>query len=77
MKQFTLFFFVVAVVFITMGYMEIYLSSLKNEKVIEYRYVPRSIYDDIGTIEISEKYNDLFEITDPIFERRNLYSNLV
>lgn len=77
MKQFTLFFFILAVVFITMGYMEIYLSSLKNEKVIEYRYVPRSIYDDIGTIEISDKYNDLFENTDPIFERRNLYSNLV
>jgi hypothetical protein len=77
MKQFTLFFFILAVVFITMGYMEIYLSSLKNEKIIEYRYVPRSIYDDIGTIEVSEKYNDLFENTDPIFERRNLYSNLV
>ena len=77
MKSLTLVVLVFGVVFITMGYMEIYLSSMKKEKVVEYRFVPRSIYDEIGTIEVSDKYNDLFEHTEPIFERRNLSSNLI
>ena len=35
MKSLTLVVLVLGVVFITMGYMEIYLSSMKKEKVVE------------------------------------------
>ena len=78
MKSLTLFLLIFGIVLITMGYMEIYLSSQNKNKVIEYRFVPYSVYDQIGTIEVSDKHNDLFELSDPTFSRGSLYySNLV
>ena len=78
MKSFALFVLIIGVVFVVMGYTEMEMASKKSKKEIEYRFVPRSVYDEIGTIEVSDKYNDLFLLRDPISSRGSLYySNLV
>ena len=78
MKSLALFIFIIGVIYLVMGYTEMEMKSKKSKKEIEYRFVPRSVYDEIGTIEVSDKYNDLFLLNDPISSRRSLYySNLV
>ena len=46
MQSLSLLVLILGIVFITVGYMDNKVKETKQEKIIEYRFVPRSIYDD-------------------------------
>lgn len=46
MKSIVLFFFVIGIVMLAIGYQKKLLEDTNVEKVIEYRYIPRNIYDE-------------------------------
>lgn len=80
MKELSVLLFLISVVFITVGYLDLKLSNTQNKKKIVYRFVNRSVFDELGDNNISKKFNDLFESPDILSERRsmNYYSsNLV
>ena len=73
MKSLALFFLVLSVVFITMGYMESKMMSQEKEKTIEYRFIPRSFLDEQNNpINIKDSLNNIFQKQDPW-----AYNNLV
>lgn len=80
MKELSVLLFLISVVFITVGYLDLKLSNTQNKKKIVYRFVNRSVFDELGDNSISKKFNDLFESPNILSERRsmNYYSsNLV
>ena len=77
MKSLALIFFIVGIVFIVMGYTEMEILEKRELKDIEYRFVPRSVYDQIGSVEVSDYYNDLFITKDPYYVRGSLPTNLI
>jgi hypothetical protein len=69
MKSLSLLVLVVGIVFITVGYMDNKVQNLKSEKKIEYRFVPRSIYDEqIKPANLNDTFSTMFSAIDPIFE---------
>lgn len=72
MKELTVLLFVISIVFITVGYLDLKLNSIKSKKIIEYRFVPRSVFEEISSTDISKKFNDLFESPGVLSERRSL-----
>lgn len=77
MKSLALIFFIAGIVFLVVGYTEMEILERREVRDIEYRFVPRSVYDQIGSIEVSDNYNDLFLSKDPYYERGSLPTNLV
>jgi hypothetical protein len=69
MKSLSLLVLILGIVFITVGYMDNKVSQLQSEKKIEYRFVPRSIYDEqIQPTNLSDTFSTMFSDIDPIFE---------
>ena len=69
MKSLSLLVLILGIVFITVGYMDNKVESIKDEKKIEYRFVPRSIYDEqIRPVNINQTFSSMFADIDPIFE---------
>ena len=69
MKSLSLLVLIVGIVFITVGYMDNKVQNLKSEKKIEYRFVPRSIYDEqIKPTNLNDTFSTMFSAIDPIFE---------
>lgn len=55
------------IIFITIGYMNNKLEEKQSDPKIEYRFVPRTIYDDqIESIDVTNTYSDMFSDIDPI-----------
>ena len=53
---------------ITVGYMDKKVDKAEKEKQIEYRFVPRSIYDEqIQPVNLSDTFSTMFSDIDPIF----------
>ena len=46
MKSLAFFFLMLGIVFITIGYTELKFKNKYKEKIIEYRFIPRSIYEE-------------------------------
>ena len=69
MKSLSLLVLIIGIVFITVGYMDNKVQKLKSEKKIEYRFVPRTIYDEqIKPINLNDTFSTMFSDIDPIFE---------
>ena len=64
MKVFTLFFLLLGIIFITVGYLELNINNIKNEKQIEYRVVPRNIYDQIAENNLDNQFDYMFNSND-------------
>ena len=65
MKSLALLFLVIAVVFITMGYMERKMVNQEENKIIEYRFVPRTLLEEqIYSIDLKKNFSDMFEKED-------------
>ena len=75
MKELTVLLFIVSIIFITVGYIDLKLNSIKSKKIIEYRFVPRTVFDEISSTDISKKFNDLFESPGVLSDRRALNYN--
>ena len=68
MQALSFFFLMIGIIFITIGYVEHKAKGQYKENKIEYRFVPRSIYDEqIESVDLSQTYSDMFSDVDPIF----------
>lgn len=77
MKFLALVFFIIGIVYIVVGFTQLKDTTKDNTKRVEYRFVPRSVYDEIGLMEISTEYNDMFQKEQVKYDRRNVPVNLV
>ena len=69
MKSLSLLVLVLGIVFITVGYMDNKVAKHESEKKIEYRFVPRSIYDEqIKPTDLNDTFSSMFSDIYPIFE---------
>ena len=69
MQSLSLLILILGIVFITVGYMDNKVKENKAEKVIEYRFVPRSIYDEqIKPTDLNDTLSSMFSDIDPIYE---------
>jgi len=71
MKSFVMLFFVVGIVMLSLGYQKKILTNTETKKVIEYRYIPRSIYDEqLAPYDLQQTFHDMFK-KDNILMGRN------
>jgi len=77
MKFLALVFFIIGIVYTVVGFTQLDDTAKDNSKRIEYRFVPRSVYDEIGLMEVSTEYKDLFQKDEIKYDMRNVPVNLV
>ena len=61
MKEIMLTLLLVGIIFITNGYLEI---NTKKEKEIEYRYIPRNVYESIESNNMEDDFSFMFNSED-------------
>ena len=72
MKSIVFVLFTFSIVMLVMGYMEIKLNEKRDEKVIEYRFIPRSILDEqFNQLQLTQNFSDMFDKN-----RLDIYSNI-
>ena len=72
MKSIVFVIFTFSIVLIVMGYMEIKLEEKRDEKVIEYRFIPRSILNEqFDQLQLTQNFYDMFNKN-----RLDTYSNI-
>ena len=64
MQQIILFLLIIGIVLILMGYLELYFDTQKKEKKIEYRYIPRNVYDQIESTNLESQMNFMNDVID-------------
>jgi hypothetical protein len=65
MKSIILFLFVVGIILITTTQQKKAMENIKTEKIIEYRFIPRSIYDEqMNSTQLTKSFADMFEKQD-------------
>lgn len=65
MKSIILFLFVVGIILITTTQQKKAIENVKTEKIIEYRFIPRSIYDEqMNSTQLTKSFTDMFEKQD-------------
>jgi hypothetical protein len=68
MQSLSFFFFMLGIIFITVSYMNNKAQATRENTKIEYRLVPRTIYDEqIENINVSNVMSDIFADIDPIY----------
>ena len=77
MKFLALVFFIIGVVYIVVGFTQLEDTTKDMSKRVEYRFVPRTVYDELGLLEVSQNYKDLFEEDQVKYDRRYVPVNLV
>ena len=66
MKSLAFFFLMLGIVFITIGYTELKFKNKYKEKIIEYRFIPRSIYEEqMHPINLKSSFGSMFEKDEP------------
>lgn len=66
MKSLAFFFFMIGVVFITIGYTELKYKEKLKQKTIEYRFIPRSIYEEqLNPSNLKTSFEDMFQKQEP------------
>jgi hypothetical protein len=65
MKSIVMLFFVVGIVMFSIGYQRKLLTNTKTRTIVEYRYIPRSIYEEqLSPINLQSTFNDMFNKED-------------
>ena len=65
MKSLILFLFVVGIILITTTQQKKALEHIKTEKIIEYRFIPRSIYDEqLDSTQLTQSFENMFQKQD-------------
>ena len=68
MKSIILILLIVGVVLFALGYQRKLINKMETKTIIEYRFIPRSIYEDQFTPQKLEgTYQDMFEKQDVFF----------
>lgn len=65
MKSLILFLFVVGIILITTSNQKKTIENAETERIVEYRFIPRSIYDEqMNSTELTKSFTDMFEKQD-------------
>ena len=64
MNIITLIVLLVGIVFLLMGYTDMFYNTKSTEKVYEYRFIPRDVYDNIESTNLEDQFNFMFDATD-------------
>ena len=64
MKIIVLFILLLGIIFLISGYLELYFKSKEIKTEIEYRFVPRNVYDQLESNNLEEQFSYMFNATD-------------
>ena len=64
MKIIVLFILLVGIILLVSGYLELYFKSKEIKTEVEYRFVPRNIYDQLESNDLDEQFSYMFNATD-------------
>ena len=54
-------FFVVGIIMLSIGYQRKILTNTKTKTIVEYRYIPRSIYEEqLSPINLQDTFHSMF-----------------
>lgn len=71
MKSLVLLLLVFGIMMVTIGYHQKMQENFKKEKVIEYRYIPRSLFEEqIQPVNLQQSFYDMFEKNNVFIGRR-------
>jgi hypothetical protein len=71
MKSLVLLLMVIGIMMITIGYHQQMQENFKKEKVIEYRYIPRSLYEEqMQPVNLQQSFSDMFKKDNVFIGRR-------
>lgn len=71
MKSIILLLLVLGVMMITTGYHQKMQDNFKQEKIIEYRYIPRSLFEEqIEPVNLQQSFYDMFQKNNVFIGRR-------
>ena len=64
MKIIVLFVLLVGIILLVSGYLELYFKSKEIKTEIEYRFVPRNVYDQLEYNNLDEQFSYMFNAND-------------
>ena len=64
MKIIVLFILLVGIILLVSGYLELYFKSKEIKTEVEYRFVPRNIYDQLESNDLEEQFSYMFNAND-------------
>jgi len=64
MKILILFLFLIGIILLVSGYLELFFRSKEMKNKIEYRFVPRNVYDQIESNDLEEQFSFMFNAND-------------
>ncbi len=68
MKSLVIVLLVLGLIMMALGYQKKLIQNMETKTVIEYRFIPRSIYEDqFGPVKLEDSFQDMFEKQDVFF----------
>ena len=64
MKILILLMFLIGIILLVSGYLELYFNSKEIKEKVEYRFVPRNVYDQIESNNLDEQFSYMFNAND-------------
>lgn len=64
MEIITLSFLLIGIVFVLMGYTNLFYNEKQEKKLIEYRFIPRDVYDNIESTNLVDQFSFMNDATD-------------
>ncbi len=64
MQKLILFLLIIGIILIMMGYLELYFDTQKKETKIEYRFIPRNVFDQLESKNLEEEMSFMNNIND-------------
>ena len=65
MKLIILFILLIGIILLVSGYLELYFKSKEIKTEVEYRFLPRSVYDNMDSNNLDEQFSYMFDANDP------------
>ena len=70
MKSFVMLFFVVGIVMLAIGYQNKVITNTRTKTIVEYRYIPRTLYDEqMGPTNLEQNFTTMFQKQDVFFRQ--------
>jgi hypothetical protein len=68
MKSFVMLFFVIGIVMLAIGYQKKVITNTKTKTIVEYRFIPRTLYDEqTSPSNLEQSFKDMFSKQDVFF----------
>ena len=64
MKIIILFLLLIGIIFFISGYLELYFDSKEIKTEVEYRFVPRNVYDSLESNNLNDQFSYMFNAND-------------